>query len=141
MTQASTLVALATYNEVENLPRLVDEIFFALPNADILVVDDNSPDGTGRWCDERASTEPRLRCLHRESKLGLGSATIEAMRFAIDHGYEKLVTMDSDLSHDPAHLPSLVEASDAPMSSSARVIVPAARSTAGRSIAAWQAGC
>jgi dolichol-phosphate mannosyltransferase len=111
MTQASTLVALATYNEIENLPRLVDEIFTILPNADILVVDDNSPDGTGLWCDERASTKPRLRCLHRESKLGLGSATIEAMQFAIDRGYEKLVTMDSDLSHDPAHLPSLIEAS------------------------------
>jgi dolichol-phosphate mannosyltransferase len=111
MTQVSTLVALATYNEIENLPRLVDELFAVLPNADILVVDDNSPDGTGRWCDERASVEPRLRCLHRESKLGLGSATIEAMRFAIDRGYDKLVTMDSDLSHDPAHLPSLLEAS------------------------------
>jgi dolichol-phosphate mannosyltransferase len=111
MTQASTLVALATYNEIENLPRLVDQIFAVLPNADILVVDDNSPDGTGHWCDERASVEPRLRCIHRESKRGLGSATIEAMRFAIDHGYQKLVTMDSDLSHDPAHLPSLVEAS------------------------------
>lgn len=111
MTQASTLVALATYNEIENLPRLVDEIFTILPSADIFVVDDNSPDGTGRWCDERASTEPRLRCLHREAKRGLGSATMEAMRFAVDRGYEKLVTMDSDLSHDAAHLPSLVEAS------------------------------
>ena len=88
MTQASTLVALATYNEIENLPRLVDEILRVVPDADILVVDDNSPDGTGRWCDERATSEPRLRCLHRESKLGLGSATIEAMRFAIDRGYE-----------------------------------------------------
>jgi dolichol-phosphate mannosyltransferase len=111
MTQASTLVALATYNEIESLPRLVDELFGVLPDADILVVDDNSPDGTGRWCDELASTEPRLRCLHRKSKRGLGSATIEAMRFAIDRGYEKLVTMDSDLSHDPAHVPSLIEAS------------------------------
>jgi dolichol-phosphate mannosyltransferase len=111
MTQASTLVALATYNEINTLPRLVDEIFAVLPDVDILVVDDNSPDGTGRWCDERASAELRLRCLHRESKQGLGSATIGAMRFAIGRGYEKLVTMDSDLSHDPAHLPTLIEAS------------------------------
>jgi dolichol-phosphate mannosyltransferase len=110
MTQASTLVALATYNEIENLPRLVDEILAVLPNADILVVDDNSPDGTGHWCDERASVETRLRCIHRESKLGLGSATIAAMRFAIEGGYETLVTMDSDWSHDPVQLPSLLAA-------------------------------
>jgi dolichol-phosphate mannosyltransferase len=112
MTQASTLVALATYNEIDNLPRLVDEIFGVLPDAAILVVDDNSPDGTGHWCDEHASSESRLRCLHRESKRGLGSATIEAMRIAIDRGYETLVTMDSDLSHDPGHLPALLAAAD-----------------------------
>jgi dolichol-phosphate mannosyltransferase len=110
MTTTRLLVALATYNEIENLPGLVDEIFRVLPAADVLVVDDNSPDGTGRWCDERAAIEPRLHCLHRSGKLGLGSATIEAFRHTIAHDYEVIVTMDADWSHDPAHLPELVAA-------------------------------
>jgi dolichol-phosphate mannosyltransferase len=110
MTRANTLVALATYNEIENLPRLVEAILATLPTADVLVVDDNSPDGTGRWCDERAPLEPRLTCVHRDSKLGLGSATIAAMRFAIDNGYEILSTMDSDWSHDPTCLSALLAA-------------------------------
>ena len=105
-----TLVALATYNEVENLPGLVGEIRRVLPEADILVVDDNSPDGTGRWCDSHAANEPRLRCLHRPGKLGLGSATLEAARYAIDHGYDVFITMDADWSHDPRHLPELIRA-------------------------------
>lgn len=105
-----TLVALATYNEVENLPGLVDAILRVLPTADLLVVDDNSPDGSGRWCDQRAASEPRLQCLHRAGKLGLGSATLEAIRWAIAHDYDVIVTMDADWSHDPAHLPELVAA-------------------------------
>ena len=106
------LVALATYNEIENLPGLVDRILLVLPDADILVVDDNSPDGTGRWCDEQAKNEPRLRCLHRPSKQGLGSATLAAARFAIERNYEVFVTLDADWSHDPRHLPELVRATD-----------------------------
>jgi dolichol-phosphate mannosyltransferase len=106
------LVALATYNELENLPRLVEEILHALPAADVLVVDDNSPDGTGRWCDDRVAAEPRLKCLHRPSKLGLGSATLAAIRFAIDHDYDIIVTLDADGSHDPRHLNELVHATD-----------------------------
>jgi dolichol-phosphate mannosyltransferase len=104
------LVALATYNEIENLPGLVDEIFRVLPGADVLVVDDNSPDGTGKWCDSQAALEPRLHCLHRPSKLGLGSATLAAARFAIDRGYEIFVTLDADWSHHPRHLTELVRA-------------------------------
>jgi dolichol-phosphate mannosyltransferase len=110
MTTVRTLVALATYNEIENLPGLVDAILRELPAADVLVVDDNSPDGTGRWCDEHATAEPRLHCLHRAGKLGLGSATIEAFRFAIAHEYDLIATMDADWSHDPAHLPELTAA-------------------------------
>ena len=105
-----TLVALATYNEIENLPGLVEEVLRVLPEADIVVVDDNSPDGTGRWCDERAAKEPRLRCLHRPAKLGLGSATLAAARFAIDGGYDLFVTLDADWSHDPKYLPELLKA-------------------------------
>lgn len=110
MSASRILVALATYNEIENVPALVDAIFQALPTADILVIDDNSPDGTGRWCDERATSEPRLACLHRPSKQGLGSATIAGMRWALDKSYDVFVTMDADWSHDPRHLPDLVHA-------------------------------
>jgi dolichol-phosphate mannosyltransferase len=105
-----TLVALATYNEIENLPGLLDEILRALPAADVLVVDDNSPDGTGHWCAARAQSEPRLHCLHRPSKQGLGSATLAAAQFAIDHGYDLFATLDADWSHDPKHLPELIRA-------------------------------
>src|SRR5688572_29232607 len=79
-----TLVTIATYNEIENLPRLVDAIWQVAPLVDILVIDDNSPDGTGKWCDERSAVEPRLFCLHRAGKLGLGTATVAAMRHAIN---------------------------------------------------------
>jgi len=105
-----TIVALATYNEIQNLPSLVEEVLRVLPEADILVVDDNSPDGTGRWCDERAANEPRLRCLHRPAKLGLGSATLAAARCAIDGGYDVFITLDADWSHDPKYLPELLKA-------------------------------
>src|SRR4051812_9520385 len=112
MTAPRVLVALATYNEVENLPGLLDEIRRFLPDADVLVVDDNSPDGTGRWCDERSRTDQRLKRIHRSGKLGLGSATLDAMRFALEGPYHVLITMDADWSHDPQYLPALVKATD-----------------------------
>jgi dolichol-phosphate mannosyltransferase len=89
---------------------LVDEVQSVLPEADVLVVDDNSPDGTGNWCAERAKSDARLKCLHRMGKLGLGSATLAAMRFALNAPYDLLVTMDADWSHDPQYLPALIEA-------------------------------
>ena len=103
-----TLATLATYNEIDNLPRLVEEILAVVPETDILVVDDNSPDGTGRWCDEQAQAEPRLRSLHRAGKLGLGSATIAGMKHGLQHGYERIVTMDADFSHPPRFLPDVL---------------------------------
>ncbi len=103
------LVAIATYNERENLPSLVDAIEEALPEADLLVVDDKSPDGTGQWADERATTDERLIVLHREGKLGLGSATFAAMIYARDNRYDLLATLDADWSHPPDRLPELVE--------------------------------
>jgi dolichol-phosphate mannosyltransferase len=112
MPNPRTLVLLATYNEIENLPGLVDEIRRVLPNADVLVIDDNSPDGTGRWCDERAAAEPRLYCLHRPGKQGLGSATLAGMQWALERDYELVITMDADWSHDPRHLVELVRAAD-----------------------------
>ncbi len=106
------LVALATYNEVETLPQLVDEIERHLPTADLLVVDDNSPDGTGRWCDERAAADSRMKCIHRPGKLGLGSATVDAIRVAVGLAYDIVVTLDADGSHDPAALPQLICATE-----------------------------
>ncbi len=112
MAQLRVLVALATYNEIDNLPSLVDEIHRVLPEADVLVVDDNSPDGTGQWCNERARTDLWLKCLHRSGKQGLGSATLAAMRSALDGRYDVLVTMDADWSHDPQYLPVLIHATE-----------------------------
>jgi dolichol-phosphate mannosyltransferase len=103
-----TLVVVATYNEIENLPSLVDEIFRFLPAVDLLVVDDNSPDGTGQWCDTRAAADPRLHCLHRAGKLGLGTAVIAAMKYALANGYSNVLTMDADFSHPPKCLPAMV---------------------------------
>ncbi|MEQ8848197.1 polyprenol monophosphomannose synthase [Botrimarina sp.] len=110
MAAPRTLVAIATYNEIENLPTLVDAVQSALPEADVLVVDDASPDGTGRWADERARCDPRVEVLHRAGKLGLGSATFAAMRRAIDGGYDVVCTLDADWSHPPDRLPDLVAA-------------------------------
>jgi len=107
-----TLITVATYNEMENLPELVEEIFRVAPDADLLVIDDNSPDGTGQWCDERSHEDERLRCLHREGKLGLGSAIIAGMEHAIEHGYRYVLNMDADFSHHPNHLPALIRGMD-----------------------------
>jgi dolichol-phosphate mannosyltransferase len=102
------LITVATYNEIENLPRLCDEIFAVAPQAELLVIDDNSPDGTGRWCDQREAKDPRVHCLHRSGKLGLGTATIAAMQYAIDHDYELMLNMDADFSHHPRYIPALL---------------------------------
>lgn len=107
-----TLVAVATYNELENLPSLVHAIRQQLPDADVYVVDDNSPDGTGQWCDQAADEHAWFSCLHRPGKLGLGSATWAAMQHAIDCNYEWLITLDADWSHPPEALPRLVAAAE-----------------------------
>lgn len=98
----------ATYNEIENLPDLVEAIEQQLPAADVLVIDDGSPDGTGEWCDSRAEQDARLTCIHREGKQGLGSATVLGMKVAIEQRYDILITMDADFSHHPEHLPELL---------------------------------
>jgi dolichol-phosphate mannosyltransferase len=105
---ARTLVSLATYNERDNLEALVNGVRRHAPGADVLVTDDNSPDGTGRLADELAATRPWLRVRHRPGKLGLGSAMIGAMQEAVARGYDLLVTMDADGSHAPRHLPALL---------------------------------
>ena len=102
------IISLATYNEAGNLKPLVEEIRRHAPQADILVIDDNSPDGTGKIADELAASTPGLHVLHRPGKLGLGTAVLTAMRYAIENGYDYLINMDADFSHPPRFLPSLV---------------------------------
>ena len=106
------LVSLATYNERDNLAPLVAEIQRAVPQAEVLVIDDNSPDGTGRLADELAAADSRLHVLHRPGKLGLGTATLAAMRYALEHGYDLLVNLDADFSHHPRYLPALLAGMD-----------------------------
>lgn len=101
------LVSIATYNERENLRGLVASINSFLPDAHVLVVDDASPDGTGQLADELAAGDPRVRVKHRTGKLGLGSAILAGMKFALDEGFGRFVSMDADLSHDPKYLPAL----------------------------------
>ena len=101
-----------TYNERENLPSLVEAIFAAAPWANILIVDDNSPDGTGQLADEIATREARLRVLHRPGKMGLGTAYIQGFQLAIEHGFDRIFEMDADFSHDPQYLPAFLRASE-----------------------------
>ena len=108
MTEPRLLVSLATYNERDNVPRLVAEIHRYAPHAHVLVVDDNSPDGTGAAADELAAADPRVHVLHRAGKLGLGTAILAAMRYAIEHGYDYLLNMDADFSHPPRFLPAIL---------------------------------
>ncbi len=103
------LISLATYNERDNLPLITAEIFQHTPDADVLVVDDHSPDGSGDWVAEQMKTEPRLKLLRRAGKLGLGTATIAAMAYAIEHGYDFLLNMDADLSHPPRYIQAIRE--------------------------------
>ena len=132
-----TLITLATYNEVENLPLLVEEIFCFAPNVDVLVIDDNSPDGTGKWCDKAAASESRLSVLHRTGKLGLGTATLTGMRHAIDRGYEWVLNMDADFSHHPRHLPALLACRDEPLGGRAVDVMIGSRYIPGGRIEGW----
>lgn len=103
------LVMTATYNERDNLSRLIAEIHKAVPAADVLVIDDNSPDGTGRLADELAAADPRIHIIHRAGKLGLGTAILTGLRYAMDHDYDVVVNMDADFSHHPRYLPALLQ--------------------------------
>ncbi|MDR0787256.1 MAG: polyprenol monophosphomannose synthase [Gemmatimonadota bacterium] len=104
------LVIVPTFNERENLPRIVPLILAQDPSLQILVVDDASPDGTGELADGIAAEEPRVHVLHRQGKLGLGTAYIAGFRWGLENGFDYLFEMDADFSHDPAHLPTFLEA-------------------------------
>lgn len=107
---ASVLVCIPTFNERENLPLIVARVRAAVPDADILVLDDNSPDGTGAVADDLAVADRHVRVLHREVKEGLGMAYLAGFAWGLEQGYDALVEMDADGSHRPEHLPDLLRA-------------------------------
>ncbi|MDO4251860.1 MAG: polyprenol monophosphomannose synthase [Rothia sp. (in: high G+C Gram-positive bacteria)] len=104
------LTVIPTYNEKENLPLVAERLRAAVPEADILVVDDNSPDGTGQIADQLAEKDQHIHVLHRTVKDGLGAAYLAGFDWGINHDYEVLVEMDADGSHQPEQLPLLLKA-------------------------------
>jgi len=129
------LVLTPTYEERDNLPRFVEALFRVLPEADLLVIDDASPDGTGELADELAAQDGRIAVLHRHAKLGLGSAYVAGFRHALGRGYDVVFEMDTDLSHDARHLPSFLEA----LEHGADVVV-GSRNMAGGGVVGWGLG-
>src|SRR5262245_50661243 len=105
----AALVCIPTYNERDNIKAICDAVLSAEPRVDILIVDDNSPDGTGQLADELAEKEPRIKVLHREKKQGLGRAYLHAFKWALEAGYDYVIEMDADFSHDPRYLPRLLD--------------------------------
>lgn len=106
---ARTIIVVPTYNEKGNLPNVYGKIFAATKACHLLVVDDNSPDGTGQIADGLARKDKRVKVLHRSGKQGLGSAYVAGMRYALEKGYVNVVAMDADLSHDPSNLPKMLD--------------------------------
>jgi len=104
------LVVIPTYNEAPNVLNIVPQVLSQDPRLDVLVVDDNSPDGTGQMADELSAKNPRVHVLHREGKLGLGTAYIRGFKWALERGYDYVFEMDADFSHDPAHLKEFLKA-------------------------------
>lgn len=107
-----TLVITPTYNEKENLGRFVESVRQALPAADLLIVDDNSPDGTGAIADALAAKDDHVRVVHRAGKLGLGTAYLEGFALGLAEGYGRFFEMNANLSHDARYLPDFVAALD-----------------------------
>jgi dolichol-phosphate mannosyltransferase len=108
--QRRAVICLPTYDERDNLAPIVAAIHAAVPEIDVLVVDDNSPDGTGALADELAARDPRVKVLHRAGKEGLGKAYLAAFAWALERGYGLVLEMDADFSHDPRYLPAMLAA-------------------------------
>ena len=106
------VIVMPTYNERQNLEPIAGRVRAALPAADLLVVDDSSPDGTGDLADKLAEADPHVQVMHRTGKAGLGTAYIAGFGWALERGYDVILEMDADGSHQPEHLPSLVSALD-----------------------------
>jgi dolichol-phosphate mannosyltransferase len=105
-----TVIIVPTYNERENLPNVVARLMALGVELDVLVVDDNSPDGTGKLADEFAAQNPRIHVLHRQEKNGLGRAYCAGFKWALENGYENIFEMDGDLSHNPDDIPAFLAA-------------------------------
>jgi dolichol-phosphate mannosyltransferase len=114
MVEAQVMVVLPTYNEAENLPTMVGELLaLDVTGLEILVVDDNSPDGTGQLADDLAARYPeRLHVIHRQGKMGLGTAYLAGFRYALDHGADLIVQMDADFSHSPGYILQFLDVID-----------------------------
>ncbi len=109
MEKERTLIIIPTYNERDNLEAIVAAVERALPDADFLIIDDASPDGTGRLADELHARDPHVKVMHRAGKLGLGTAYLAGFRRALDEGYDYIFEMDADFSHDPKYLAPMRE--------------------------------
>lgn len=129
------LVIIPTYNEREALPRTLERLRAAVPAADVLVVDDGSPDGTGAWADERAARDEQVHVMHRTSKDGLGRAYVAGFGWGLKRGYDYLVEMDADLSHQPEELPRMLAAAEEP----GVALVIGSRWVPGGSVVNWPA--
>jgi dolichol-phosphate mannosyltransferase len=104
------LIVVPTYNELENIQNLTQSVMKVIPsNVDLLVVDDNSPDGTGKLVDSLSQQNPRIHVLHRPKKMGLGTAYVNGFNWGLERGYDALIEMDADFSHDPKYLPRMLE--------------------------------
>ena len=128
------IVNASTYKERENIALLIDRVLAAREDLHMLVVDDDSPDGTGQIALDRAATEPRLHVLVRRGRRGLGSAILEGLRVARSHGFEIAVYMDADMSHDPDDIPRLLAAMDPPGGRPADLAIGSRRVPGGRTI-------
>ena len=105
-----TLIVMPTYNERENLPRMVQRLLLLPVKVDVLVVDDNSPDGTGKLADDFAAKHPEVHVLHRKEKNGLGRAYLAGFKWALERDYEFVFEMDGDFSHNPDDVPAFLDA-------------------------------
>ena len=105
-----TLIIIPTYNEIENIEKMIRQIFQVQPDVHILIVDDNSPDGTGDVVDKISVENPAVHLIRRAGKMGLGTAYVAGFRYALQNGYEFIFEMDADFSHDPKEIPNLLTA-------------------------------
>jgi dolichol-phosphate mannosyltransferase len=130
-----TLIVTPTYNERDNLPKFLAEVRAAAPQAHVLIVDDNSPDGTGKLADEFAAKDDHVHVMHRAGKLGLGTAYVQAFQRGLTEGYDYFFEMDADLSHDSKYLPAFMNA----LASGADVVI-GSRNIRGGGVEGWGVG-
>ncbi len=106
------LVIMPTYNEKDNITRIIPAVLEQDPRINMLIIDDNSPDGTGEIVDRIAAENPRVDVIHREGKLGLGTAYVRGFKYSLEKGYDLTFEMDADFSHDPGYLPKMISAAE-----------------------------